>query len=98
MRKFSLLILILICSSFCFAQTKTEIPNKIAVIDTNGFFEESTGIIELILTKKKLDEEFKSYNEGINRMTEISIEKKMKFLNLLNLGKIIRMLLVISNQ
>ena len=68
MRKFSFIILILIFSSFCFAQTendKTETSIKVAVINSETFFDESTGIIELVLAKKELDEEFEPLNQDL---------------------------------
>lgn len=49
----------------CFAQTKTENSNKIAAIDTNAFFDESTGIEELVIAKRKLDQEFEPYNQDL---------------------------------
>jgi Skp family chaperone for outer membrane proteins len=57
-------LLILILSIAAFAQ------NKIAVIDTDAFYEKKTGISELITGIEKLDQEFGQFQKEFNALRE----------------------------
>jgi len=67
------LIFVLILSAFAFAQT---VPaNKIAVIDTEVFYDKEKGIKEIVETNDKLETEFKPQKDEL-----LSLAEKLKVL------------------
>lgn len=70
--QFVILLLIFCVSSFA--------QNKIAAVDTNAFYDEKSGITELVIVNKKLEVEFKPVQEEIEslnkRLEKIIIENQ----------------------
>jgi Skp family chaperone for outer membrane proteins len=75
----------LVFASFAFCQSEENQPvsNKIAVINTDVFYDEKTGIKDLVEANKKLDEEFKPQLQELKLMEEqiIKLEKDIEQLS-----------------
>jgi Skp family chaperone for outer membrane proteins len=81
-----ILIFVLILSALAFAQAeKTQnAPTKIAVINTEAFYDKETGIKEIVEANNKLEAEFKPQIDELEALkdTILKLEKEIKELNL----------------